>query len=793
MDRSFDEALSRMETGKKESVRRSASAKSLRKSFNESKVLTRVFSSKKPKIPSTEQPFTIAHTPATAPEAVTLSATPSSLSTRPESPPQQLRDSATDEPRHASTSRWGEDENGKVVDWNWDFRIPGSLDVQRPRPMTAFCFDHNNNAEWPLTTSSLRHSPTFPTIQHRSQRSLSQPVSPSASSRPRRAATLSYTFHYPSRVKTLARLSINLDDRVGKAETKQEEARDAIGAEFDLGLPKNPEHPPAQQWPLRTIEIDEEVRSSFRSALTNSSTYNDSSGTERSSVVTKATSINDSPLEASEKSESKHNLMTVEEAIDMYATGFIDNQRPEPYVSDAMSIDERRICSREMFTAIGGRRRNSTETLIAIEGSAEDPLSVDCQAAEIPADACVVDPLLPPPLRTPTKTRDQYGFSKVTDHTTNVQYDAWNVAYTLNQENRSKKWLSYMKGEDLPTDFLFRFPRRCAKTQRYVRKGIPPNWRGAAWFWYAGGPQRLQKEPELYASLISDADLALNDNDKEMIERDLHRTFPDNMHFKPEVPPGVYPLPPSGEAVLLASLRRVLRAFALSCPRIGYCQSLNFIAGLLLLFLPEEKTFWMLRIITTDYLPGTHDMSLEGANIDLWVLMTALKDTMPTLWAKVGTRDGNGGRHDVRLPPISLCTTSWFMSLFIGTLPTEAVLRVWDVLFYEGSRTVFRVALAIFRLGEPRIRAVSDPVEIFQVVQALPRGMLDAGALMHAVCHRGGVSQDWIEKRRRERREWYARARTDGTPRNPPLRTRASFMAKADSVWRRKAGQRTRS
>ena len=212
----------------------------------------------------------------------------------------------------------------------------------------------------------------------------------------------------------------------------------------------------------------------------------------------------------------------------------------------------------------------------------------------------------------------------------------------------------------------------------------------------------------------------------------------------------------------MTSLRRVLRAFALHSPRIGYCQSLNFLTGLLLLFLPEEKAFWMLHIITTIYLPGTHEVSLEGANVDLWVLMVALKSTMPNIWAKVGNAGAPGDDliGNSRLPPISLCTTSWFMSLFIGTLPIESVLRVWDIIFYEGSRTLFRVALTIFKLGEQRIKDVTDSMELFQVVQGLPRGMIDASALITTMNRRAGVSREWVETRRRERREWYAQEKT---------------------------------
>jgi len=201
----------------------------------------------------------------------------------------------------------------------------------------------------------------------------------------------------------------------------------------------------------------------------------------------------------------------------------------------------------------------------------------------------------------------------------------------------------------------------------------------------------------------------------------------------------------------------------------------------------------MLHIITTDFLPGTHEISLEGANVDLWVLMIALKESMPGIWAKIGVGgEEDTGVHGARLPPISLCTTSWFMSLFIGTGPIESVLRVWDVLFYEGSKALFRVALAIFKIGEQRIKDVSDSMEIFQVVQALPRGMLDVGMLTKVAWRRGGVSHEWVEKKRKERRKWYARERAEKGIQSPGSGGRRSrddatpMLVRANSTWRRK-------
>ena len=43
-----------------------------------------------------------------------------------------------------------------------------------------------------------------------------------------------------------------------------------------------------------------------------------------------------------------------------------------------------------------------------------------------------------------------------------------------------------------------------------------------------------------------------------------------------------------------ASLRRVLRAYSVHDRDVGYCQGMNFIAGMFLTFMTEEEAFWLL-------------------------------------------------------------------------------------------------------------------------------------------------------------------------------------------------------
>jgi Rab-GTPase-TBC domain len=60
--------------------------------------------------------------------------------------------------------------------------------------------------------------------------------------------------------------------------------------------------------------------------------------------------------------------------------------------------------------------------------------------------------------------------------------------------------------------------------------------------------------------------------------------------------------------------------------------------------------------------------------------------------------------RELELPPI-VVSFEWFMTLFIGHLPMEASLRVIDLFFAAGPRSmiVFSCALALLKLREPEL------------------------------------------------------------------------------------------
>ncbi|BFZ53752.1 hypothetical protein PYCC9005_000783 [Savitreella phatthalungensis] len=363
--------------------------------------------------------------------------------------------------------------------------------------------------------------------------------------------------------------------------------------------------------------------------------------------------------------------------------------------------------------------------------------------------------------------RDRYGFRCTTTWVDQGAYDEWSLSYEAHLRRRKKKWDTLLKEHGLlptePGTLPQTFPESSPKVQRYVRKGIPPEYRGQAWWHYANGQQRLHRYPGHYQALVKEAGEVMISGaegaaDLELIERDLHRTFPDNLGFRTDLTDSRCEKPD-----LIPSLRRVLQASALHRPGVGYCQSLNFIAAMLLLFLDEERAFWLLQIMCERHLPGSHDRNLEGANVDQAIFLLVIRETLPTaVWQRMragansmssargpahgldafaqaaanaqsqvkrnnsssstsfwrrsahhrspGTTDPFDKEREVtNLPPVTLVTSAWFMSAFVGQLPTETCLRVWDLLWYEGSRTLFRVALTLIRLGEKSLLRLARP------------------------------------------------------------------------------------
>ncbi|KAJ3174712.1 hypothetical protein HDU87_006961 [Geranomyces variabilis] len=287
------------------------------------------------------------------------------------------------------------------------------------------------------------------------------------------------------------------------------------------------------------------------------------------------------------------------------------------------------------------------------------------------------------------KSYDQYGFLRSLSHTPIAEQLLYDAVFRSSCDARAAKWQDYMA-----KSHHHRLPPRCEKTKRYVRKGIPHDLRKRAWFHYSGAEALCADEGVgLYALLCcreeQDVRAGYSKDECEVIahivsiDRDVYRTFPENIKFRPRqssVPSTQFARPDSRasfssstksssvseEASIhyeqnpyLLSLRRVLVAFAYySTPShpaaasrapvrapaypVGYCQSLNFVAAFLLLvfadddfdfecgdgparLLVEERVFWMLVVVIENLLPREFfGSTLEGARTAQVVLWTHL-------------------------------------------------------------------------------------------------------------------------------------------------------------------------
>ena len=148
------------------------------------------------------------------------------------------------------------------------------------------------------------------------------------------------------------------------------------------------------------------------------------------------------------------------------------------------------------------------------------------------------------------------------------------------------------------------------------------------------------------------------------------------------------------------ALRRLLLAHAARNPRVGYTQGLNYITALLLQEQPadsdEADVFWLLCAMTELLLPEHFAPSLVGVRTDAAVLEVLVAQhaslaDLPVLFESIG----------FDLPVV---TPHWFMLAFCETLPHSLTLRVWDLLFALGSRTLVATALALLRCQADKLR-----------------------------------------------------------------------------------------
>lgn len=163
----------------------------------------------------------------------------------------------------------------------------------------------------------------------------------------------------------------------------------------------------------------------------------------------------------------------------------------------------------------------------------------------------------------------------------------------------------------------------------FTRNGLPdPNMRYRAWTDVTGVDGIMTRREGEYDALVGKSRVDMNQIQERLIggqhrtqwgtiERDIGRTFLTHYLFRDcgdngsasadlvcedDTASGEH-LEWLGKLSRRASmeegygkkaLRRILRSYSVYDSEVGYCQGMNFIAGMFLTFLPEEEAFWLL-------------------------------------------------------------------------------------------------------------------------------------------------------------------------------------------------------
>lgn len=231
---------------------------------------------------------------------------------------------------------------------------------------------------------------------------------------------------------------------------------------------------------------------------------------------------------------------------------------------------------------------------------------------------------------------------------------------------------------------------RTEKIRKLVAMGIPEALRGRLWLLFSDAVTDLGSNPGYYGKLVEES-LGRCCLVTEEIERDLHRSLPEHPAFQNETG--------------IAALRRVLTAYAHRNPRIGYCQSMNILTSVLLLYAKEEEAFWLLVAVCERMLPDYFNHRVIGAQVDQSVFEELIKEHLPEL-----------AEHMNDLSALASVSLSWFLTLFLSIMPLESAVNVMDCFFYDGIKAIFQLGLAVLEATAEELCSSKDDGQALMIL-----------------------------------------------------------------------------
>merc|ERR1719204_514838 len=143
-----------------------------------------------------------------------------------------------------------------------------------------------------------------------------------------------------------------------------------------------------------------------------------------------------------------------------------------------------------------------------------------------------------------------------------------NTAYNQTLEEKYENWKRVAKHR---------------KLKARIRKGIPSEFRREVWMYISGSRENRIIRRGIYQQFLA---CGRESQFETQIRKDINRTYRQHVCFKEE------------NSAMQQSLFNVLNTYALYNPAVGYCQGMNSVAALMLMYMEEVDVFWLLHSLT---------------------------------------------------------------------------------------------------------------------------------------------------------------------------------------------------
>ncbi|GFE53959.1 GTPase activator [Babesia ovis] len=212
---------------------------------------------------------------------------------------------------------------------------------------------------------------------------------------------------------------------------------------------------------------------------------------------------------------------------------------------------------------------------------------------------------------------------------------------------------------------------------RRTNRGIPQKYRWASW--------KVALKFDKYVSLVSSNYMSHASQSNEytsIIQIDVPRTFPELKIFDVEAQ---------------QQLSRILLAYSNYHPEVGYCQGMNFIAGMLLLVsgFNELESYvgfvgLMKELGLAEFYKPTFPLIQK--------YIRAFDALMAEMWPDLHQ---HFEREEIS---VAVFLNQWFLTMFVIILPLRTVVALWDYILFNGLSSVLAVSLGLQYLLAPQMK-----------------------------------------------------------------------------------------